>query len=316
MQIRKLSSDGPEISAMGYGAWEAGGDMWGSAVEERVVLEAMHAAIDTGINWIDTAEAYGDGASERLVGRVAKDRPGEVLVFTKVAHFASGARPQDVRRAITGSLDRLGVDAVDLYQIHWPAERVVPVEETWGAMSELVDEGLVRHIGVSNFDRPLIERCLAIRHVDSVQNQYSLLHPEDRRELLPWLQEQGIGYLAYGPLAFGLLGGRITSETRFEEDDWRSGGPHPLGYYRDLFAPGKFERSLERVDRLRPIAGRLGLNLPSLAIAAVTATPGITGAIAGSRRPEHVAANAEAGGVELDADVLAEIEGAVGADDG
>lgn len=316
MQIRKLGVAGPEISAVGHGAWEAGGEMWGSAVEDRVVIDAMHAAIDHGINWIDTAEAYGDGASERLVGRVAKDRPGEVLIYTKVAWFTSGARPGDVRRAITASLGRLGVDAVELYQIHWPAEHVVPVEETWGAMSELVDEGLVRHIGVSNFDRPLIERCLAIRHVDSVQNQYSLLHPDDRRELLPWLQERGIGYLAYGPLAFGLLGGRMTSETRFDENDWRSGGSWQLGYYQDLFAPQAFERSLERVDRLRPIADQLGLSLPSLAIAAVIATPGVTGAIAGSRRREHVRNNAEAGDVRLEADVLAEIERAVGTDAG
>jgi aryl-alcohol dehydrogenase-like predicted oxidoreductase len=312
MQMRKLGHAGPEISVIGHGAWEAGGDMWGSAVEDRHVMDAMHAAIDGGVNWIDTAEAYGDGVSERLTGQVVRERRGEVLVFTKVADFASGVRPEDVRRAITGSLDRLGVEAVDLYQIHWPAEHVVPVEETWGAMAELVDEGLVRHIGVSNFDRALIERCLPIRHVDSVQNQYSLLHGQDRADLLPWLQERGIGYLAYGPLAFGILGGTYGPDTTFDESDWRSGGSWQLGYYRDLFAPGAFERSLERVERIRPIAERLGLSLPSLALAATVATPGVTGAIAGSRTVDHVAENARVGDVRLDEDVLAELEAAVG----
>jgi len=251
VRVRKLGNSGPEISVVGHGAWEAGGDMWGSPVEDQHVVDAMHAAIDGGVNWIDTAEAYGDGASERLVGRVAKDRSGEVMLFTKVAHFASGARPEDVRRAITGSLGRLGAEAVDLYQIHWPAEHIVPVEETWGAMAALVDEGLTRWIGVSNFDRALIERCLAIRHVDSVQNQYSLLHLHDRTGLLPWLHEQGIGYLAYGPLAFGILGGNMTSETTFDQGDWRGGGSWQLDYYHDLFAPGAFEQSLAKVERIR-----------------------------------------------------------------
>jgi len=307
MHVRKLGRDGPEISVIGHGAWEAGGDMWGSPVEDQVVLDAMYAALDAGVNWIDTAEAYGDGASERLVGRVAKERPGDVLIFTKVAHFASGARPEDVRRAIVASLDRLGVDVVDLYQIHWPAEHVVPVEETWGAMAELVDEGLARHIGVSNFDRSLIERCLTIRHVDSVQNQYSVLHAEDGDSLLPWLQEQEIGYLAYGPLAFGLLGGTMTPQTTFDDADWRSGGSWQLGYYQDLFAPEAFTRSLRRVDRLRPIADRMGLRVPALALAAAVATPGVTGAIVGSRRPAHVRDNAAVGEMILSEDVLAEV---------
>jgi aryl-alcohol dehydrogenase-like predicted oxidoreductase len=178
-------------------------------------------------------------------------------------------------------------------------------------MAELVDDGLVRYLGVSNFDRPLIERCLAIRHVDSVQNQYSLLHADDRRELLPWLAERGIGYLAYGPLAYGLLGGRMTKDTTFPDDDWRSGRRWKMGYYDELFAPGPFERNIDRVERLRSIADRLGVSVPALALAAVAATPGVTGVIAGSRSRDHVRENAEAGDVELDAATLEEIEAAV-----
>jgi aryl-alcohol dehydrogenase-like predicted oxidoreductase len=309
--MRTLGSRGPEISVVGYGAWEAGGEMWGSPVEQEHILAAMHAAVDAGTNWIDTAEAYGDGRSEELVGKVLRERRGEVMVFTKVAHFASGVRPTDVRRAVVASLARLDVDAIDLYQVHWPAEDVCPIEETWGAMAELVDQGLVRFIGVSNFDRPLIERCLAIRRVDSVQNQYSLLHADDRADLLPWLADQGIGYLAYGPLAYGLLGGRMTKDTTFADDDWRSGRRWAMGYYEELFARGRFERNVERVERLRPIADRFGVPVPTLALAALTAMRGVTGVIAGSRTPHHVRENAAAGDLDLDGQTLGEIERAV-----
>ena len=313
MERRTLGAKGPEISVIGYGAWEAGGSMWGEEIPDDEVLRAMHAAIDAGMNWIDTAEAYGAGRSEELVGRILAERRDEVLVFTKVAHFVSGARPQDVHRAIRGSLERLGADHVDLYQIHWPHEERVPVEETWGAMAEVQDEGLARCIGVSNFDRRLVERCLAIRHVDSVQNQFSLLHRNDEEGLLPWLAEQGVGYLAYGPLAFGLLTGAITKETTFAPNDWRSGGEWNLGYYRDLFAPGVIDRQLERVDRLRPIAERVGIDLPTLALRAAIDATGVTAVIAGSRNPRHVEQNARAGDLSLDDATLRDVRAVLGA---
>lgn len=310
MRTKRLGAHGPEISVVGYGAWEAGGDVWGSPVEQEDIVAAMHAAIDAGMNWIDTAEAYGDGRSEELVGKVLRDRRDEVMVFTKVAPFASGARAEDVRRAIVGSLARLDVEVIDLYQVHWPS-RDVPVAETWGAMAELVDEGLARFIGVSNFDRELVERCVRIRHVDSVQNHYSLLHADDRADLLPWLAERGIGYLAYGPLAFGLLGGSITRDTTFDDDDWRSGRRWRVEYYDELFSPGRFERNLDRVERLRPIADRLGVPLAALALAALTHTSGVTGVIAGSTKRDHVRENASAGDLRIDEATLNEIERAV-----
>jgi aryl-alcohol dehydrogenase-like predicted oxidoreductase len=311
MELRTLGRNGPKISVVGYGAWEAGDAMWGAAGDEHDALAAMHAAVDAGCTWIDTAEAYGDGRSEELVGRLIAERGREdVMVFTKVAHFVSGARPQEVRRAIIGSLERLGTDHVDLFQIHWPHDDV-PVEETWGAMAELQDEGLARAIGVSNFDRSLIERCLAVRHVDSVQNQLSLLHPQDAAELIPWLGEQGVGYLAYGPLAFGLLTGAFTTETTFDDGDWRSGTRWQLGYYEELFAPGRFEANLERVEELRPIAERAGVSVATLALRAVLEVPFVSGVIAGSRRPTHVRANAAAGEIVLDHATLAAVRDAV-----
>lgn len=305
MERRRLGTQGPEISVIGYGAWGAGGDMWGEAVPAERVKAAMHAAIDGGVNWIDTAEAYGDGRSEVLVGEVIRDRRDDVMVFTKVAPFATGTRPDEIHKAIRGSLERLGLDVIDLFQVHWPDEERVPVEETWGAMAACVDEGLARWIGVSNFDRDLVERCVSVRHVDAVQNEFSLLDPEDP-SFLAWLEERGIGYLAYGPLAYGLLTGAVSRETTFAPDDWRSGAWN-LGYYERLFAPGVLERHLDTLDDLRAIADREGIDLSTLALRALIATPGVTAAIAGSRNPEHVRANAAAGDATLRDETLVEV---------
>lgn len=306
METRRLGAHGPEISVVGFGAWEAGGDEWGHRPAEDAV-RAMHAAIDAGVTWIDTAEVYGKGRSEKLVGQVLRDRPGEVMVFSKVAHFGSGLRPADIRRAIRGSLDRLGTDRIDLYQIHWPAEHEVPVEDAWGTLAELADEGVVRYVGVSNFDRALVERCLGIRHVDAVQNRLSLLELRDRERLLPWLAERGIGYLGYSPLAFGLLTGVVTRATRFEADDWRS-GEGDVGYYDEYFAPDVIGPHLSRVERLGAVADRLGVPVGTLAIRAVLDLDGVSGVIVGSRDERHVRANARAGDLAIDVSARKEIE--------
>ena len=161
MPERRLGRDGPAISAVGYGAWQAGGAEWGEPRSDAEVVAAIRAAVDAGMTWIDTAEVYGDGTSERLVGRALEGRRDGVLVFSKVAPEpdGSGIRPDQVRTAVRVAVTRSGSTTLDLYQVHWPDDGV-PVEETWGAMAELVSEGLVRGIGVSNFDRPLVERCL------------------------------------------------------------------------------------------------------------------------------------------------------------
>jgi aryl-alcohol dehydrogenase-like predicted oxidoreductase len=307
MRRQRLGSSGPEISVIGYGAWEAGGDVWGSNPSDERVLEAIRAGLEAGINWIDTAEVYGDGWSEELVSRAMADRRDEVFLATKVAPRPGGTgfRADEVRAACEGSLKRLGTDRIDLYQLHWP-DRNVPVEETWQAMAALVDDGLVRHIGVSNHGRELIERCEAIRHVDSLQPHFSMLQLQNR-ELIRWCGDQGIGVVCYGPLAYGLLTGAITKDTRFDPDDWRS-GRQGVSYYPRMFAPGKIERSLAVTDALRPIAERLGITVGQLALAWTVHQPGVTAAIAGSRNPEHVRQNAGAGEVRLDEGTLAEIE--------
>ncbi len=306
MQSRRLGSEGPEISLIGFGAWEAGGSGWGRPVPEDQVLSAMTAAFDSGMTWVDTAEIYGEGRSEELVGKAVRGRE-DVAVFTKVAPGASGVDARSVRRAAEASLRRLRRDVIDLYQVHWPS-RQVALEETWEAMAELVEDQLVRHVGLSNFGQDQIERCEAIRHVDSLQHHFSLLHQAGREDLFPFCQANGTGVICYGPLAYGLLTGVITAETEFDTDDWRSGS-RGFSYYDELFAPGVIGRNLEVVDALRPVAARVGVTLAQLALAWVVHQHGVTGAIAGSRSAGHVAENAEAGAVELGPDDLAEIEG-------
>ena len=305
MRRRRLGSQGPELSVIGFGAWEAGGGSeWGRSPHEGQVLDAIRAVFDTGIDWIDSAEVYGRGRSEELVGRAVAGRRDEVRIASKVAPEpeGSGFEAAQVRSACEGSLRRLGTDHLDLYQLHWPDERGVPLEETWGAMAALVEEGLVRFVGVSNFDRALIERCEAIRHVDSLQQEFSMLRLEDR-DLIRWCGEQGTGVLSYGPLAYGLLTGAITSRTRFDEGDFRPEDP--------LFAPGELERNLRVVEALRPVADRLGVSPAQLALAWNGHQPGVTSAIAGSRDPEHVRSNAAAGDVELDDATLTELDAIV-----
>ena len=305
MKTQRLGSQGPALSVVGFGAWEAGGEAYGPNESEEQVIEAIHAGLDAGINWIDTAEAYGRGTSERIVGRAIEGRRDDVVIATKVAPPSEGTghRASEVRRACEGSLERLGVDWIDLYQLHWPASGV-PLEETWEAMAGLVEDGLVRWIGLSNYSREQIERCEAIRHVDSLQPQFSLLHVK-HRELIEWCATNGTGVIPYGPLAYGLLTGAISAETTFHPSDWRHSGGS--SYYDNLFAPGKLERSLAVVEGMRPVADRLGITMAQLALAWTFHQPGVTSAIAGSRNPKHVRQNAEAGDVELDQKTLEEL---------
>jgi aryl-alcohol dehydrogenase-like predicted oxidoreductase len=304
MRMRQLGSRGPDLSAIGFGSWEAGGDAWGANESEETVIGAIRAGLDSGINWIDTAEVYGKGVSETLVGRAVAERRDQVLVATKVGPSpeGSGFRPEEVRAGCEGSLGRLGVDVIDLYQLHWPDSTGVRIEDTWGAMSELQDAGKVRHIGVSNFDRGLIERCEAIRHVDSLQQEFSMLALDDR-DLIRWCGEQGTGVVSYGPLGFGLLTGTISREQAMSASDWRRAEDD--GPFRDE----NLDRDFTIVQALRPIADRLGITMAQLALAWNISQPGVTSAIAGSRDPGHTRDNAAAGDLELDEKALAEIEG-------
>jgi len=309
MKTRRLGSQGPELSVVGYGAWEAGGTSWGPNESDDAVIAAMRAALDAGVNWVDTAEVYGDGVSESLVGRAVAGHH-DVVVASKVGPQpeGSGFRPEQIRAACDASLGRLGTDRIDLYQLHWPDADGPAVEESWGAMAELQDAGKVRWIGVSNFDRGLIERCESVRHVDSLQPEFSMLNRR-HAELIRWCGERGTGVVSYGPLAFGLLTGTITERTSFAQGDWRGETSEPDDPDDvDLFDPRVLPKAREVVDRLRPIAERLQVTLPELALAWNTHQPGVTSAIAGSRNPRHVRSNAAAGDLSIPADSLAELD--------
>jgi methylglyoxal reductase len=306
MKMQRLGSQGPQISVVGYGAWEIGGG-WGTNPADDEMIAAMHAAFDAGVNWVDTAEVYGKARrSEEVVGRALADHP-DVMLFTKVAPApnGSGFTPEGVRAGAELSLKTTGRSVIDLFQLHW-RDKDIPVEETWGAMAQLVEDGLVRYIGVSNFDVALLERCKAVRHVDSLQPQFSALVREAADEVLPWCAENGTGSICYGPLAYGLLTGTIDATTTFEENDWRS-GKGGMSYYTRLFAPDVIDGHLEVVSALRVIADGLGMGLPELALAWVFHQRGVTGAIAGSRRAAHTVQNARAGDVTLDQATLDEI---------
>jgi aryl-alcohol dehydrogenase-like predicted oxidoreductase len=309
MRTQRLGSAGPELTVIGFGAWEAGGAQWGTPRPEDEVVGAIRAVLDTEINWIDTAEVYGQGRSEELVGRAIAGHRDDLLLASKVAPapHGSGFRAADVRRACEASLRRLGTDRIDLYQLHWPDEEI-PVEEPWGAMASLVDDGLVRWIGVSNFDRPLIERCEAIRHVDSLQQEFNMVQRSDA-DLLRWCGESGTGVVTYGPLAYGLLTGTIDMSATFGEDDHRSRPESPL-------APDRRHLGLAVVDAMRPVAERVGCTLAQLALAWNVRQPGVTSAIAGSTNARHVVANAEADAIDLDAATLAELDRAAALADG
>jgi aryl-alcohol dehydrogenase-like predicted oxidoreductase len=309
---RSLGSRGPEISAIGMGGWEAGGT-WGDNPPDNQIIAAYHAGFDAGIDWVDTAEVYGPRTSERLVARAVADRD-EVKLFTKVGPkpLGHGYEPRAIRAAAEGSLRRLGRDVIDLFQVHQPVPGM-DVEAAWEAMAALADDGLARCIGVSNFDREQLEVCQRIRPVDSLQPNLSMLY-RPLADLIAWCGEQGIGVIAYGPLAFGLLTGAITADTHFGEDDWRSGNtdvPPVLALYRALFAPDVFPDHLRKVEALGPIAERLGITRAQLALAWAADQPGVTGVICGTRSARRALENAAAGSVELSAEDRAEIESAL-----
>jgi aryl-alcohol dehydrogenase-like predicted oxidoreductase len=319
VRTRQLGSQGPEITVVGFGAWAIGGSWtWGwGPQDDAESIAAIRHALDSGINWIDTAAVYGHGHSEEIVGRGLNGSSSgdEVYVFTKCGQnwyesanreAVADLRPESIRFECEQSLKRLGVERIDLYQFHWPDDATATeVEDSWSTMVELIEQGKVRWGGVSNFDTELLERCEAIRHVDSLQPPYSLIARAARTQVIPWCRDHGTGVIVYSPMQAGLLTGAFSRERveSLPPDDWRRRG-------HDFREP-TLSRNLQLVDRLRPIAEELGTTLPALAVAWTLATPGVTGAIVGARRPHQVDGWLPAGDLELDTDVLARIDAAI-----
>ena len=297
MTTRKLGKQGPEISRLGFGAWAIGGGGWAfgwGPQDDDASLATMRHALERGINWIDTAAVYGLGHSEEVVGRLLRELPTaeRPYVFTKcglvwderkpMKEARQVLEPASIRRECEASLRRLGVEQIDLYQFHWPDDSGVRVEDSWGEMIKLVDAGKVRWIGVSNFDTKLLQRCEALRHVDSLQPPFSLIKREVGAAEIPWCAQHGIGVIAYSPMQSGLLTER-WSAARLQQlaaDDWRRRSEH--------FRSPALERNLALRDALKPIAERLGSNTGEVAVAWTLAWPGVTGAIVGARSPEQV----------------------------
>src|SRR3954447_7862147 len=285
MQRRVLGRSGFEISTIGLGTWAIGGHMWGGQDDAQSV-EAIHAAIDHGVNWVDTAPIYGSGHSETVVGRAVKQLPSSrrPLVFTKFGLGIDSTTPTrsasaaDVAAECEASLRRLGVDHIDLYQLHWPAPQ--PIAETAAACNRLLEAGKIRAIGVSNFSVAQLEEWVATGvPLHSDQPPFSILRPAVKHDVLPWCASHDVGVISYSPLFRGLLFGTWTRDKQFAADDARS-------THKD-YAGARFQRHLQAVDDIRAIAASGGLSVPQLCVGVLLATPGLTGVIAGARNAQQ-----------------------------
>ena len=318
MRRRPIGTSGIELSVVGLGGYELGtGGHPGWALEgeeppSRERIDAtIRASLDAGVNWIDTAEEYHAGGNESAIGEsIDRLGAGEMLVCTKLwpAPEGSGFDHDGVHRGIRASLERLGRDHTDMYLLHAPDEEI-PIEETWAAMDEVRREGLARAIGLSNHERPTIERALAVATVDLVQEGLSMVDYLDDRELLAWCGEHGIAAQVYEPLGSSMLTGAITRET--DVDALWGGHLKEWSMFGRLFEGERFDRSMDVVDGLRKLGDAWGASVPQLAIAWVLAQPGVTTAIAGTTNPEHARANAAAADLRLSAEQLDQLEALV-----
>jgi aryl-alcohol dehydrogenase-like predicted oxidoreductase len=291
LATRVLGESDLHLTPIGYGAWAIGGGNWEfgwGAQDERESLAAIERAVDSGINWIDTAAVYGLGHSEEVVGRALKKRATKPLVFTKCSMRWDSQRRiyrslsrESLREELEASLRRLGVDAIDLYQIHWPNPED-EIEEGWETLAGFKEQGKVRYIGVSNFSIEQMKRAQAIAPITSLQPPYSLLRRDIEKEILPFCQQNRIGVINYSPMVSGLLTGKMTAERvrNLPQDDWRKRSPN--------FRSPKLERNLALAELLREIGKTHGVEPGVAAIAWTLRQPAITAAIVGARRPDQV----------------------------
>jgi aryl-alcohol dehydrogenase-like predicted oxidoreductase len=312
LETTQLGQTGLEITRVGFGAWAIGGGGWefgwGPQDDEQSIA-AIHHALEQGINWIDTAAAYGFGRSEQIVGRALDGLAERPYVFTKCSLLEGPDRTvvHSLKRdSILGeaeaSLQRLRLDTIDLYQIHWPTP-ATDIEEGWAALAELKQQGLVRHIGVSNFDVDQLRVIQQIAPVETLQPQYSLIEREIEREILPFAEREGIGVIGYSPMGSGMLTGRMSRERieQLPDDDWRK---------RDeRFHEPELSRNLDLVERLKKVADHHDTSPGAVAVAWTLRNPAVDGAIVGFRRPDQVDPILAAASLELTDEDLAGIEG-------
>src|ERR1700751_1050864 len=316
MDLRKLGNSDLQLTPVGFGAWAIGGSGWEFAwgqQEDADSIAAIECALELGENWIDTAAVYGTGHSEEIVAQALKQWKGKrPFVFTKcVLRWDENRKVyQDhsaasIRKECEDSLRRLQTDVIDLYQMHWPPRDNGPgLEEAWEAMNELKKEGKVRWVGVSNSDVEQMKRATRIAPITSDQPPYSILRRAVEAEILPHCEKNGIGVISYAPMASGLLTGAMTREraAALPADDFRSRNPE--------FKDPQLSKNLELVERLRQVGARHGRGPGEVAVAWVLRHPAITGAIVGARNAKQVEGVMRAGELKLNADEIAEIEGA------
>ena len=313
MELRPFGRTGLEVSAIGFGCWEVGGGY--GDVEEGAFDNAVGRALDLGINCFDTAEGYGMGASERALGQALGSRRDEAVVVTKFGmNYRDKPNLRDSSRervlaSIDKSLENLGTDWVDVFMVHWP-DRETPFEETMDALDEVVRSGKARFVGVSNFKRDDIEACMGTRNVDVVQYGWNMFDRRMQREILPYCEEHGIGFMAYGSLCFGLLTGTFTEDHDFGSADWRSrqGKMGSIKMFENLFGAESFPRNVRAVEELKGVAAGYGRSLPQLALRWAISNPAVSTALVGCRNIAEVEDNAKAIDFTISDTDLAEID--------
>lgn len=315
MKTRRLGNSDLDVTLIGFGAWAIGGGNWQfgwGSQEDSVSIQAILRALELGINWIDTAAVYGLGHSEQVVAKALAQWAGRrPYVFTKCGMIWNDERKVDyslrrrsIRTECENSLRRLAVDAIDLYQIHWPADDLPETEEGWSELAKLQKEGKVRWIGVSNFSLEELRRIQAIAPITSLQPPYSLIRREIEAQILPWCKEQNIGVIVYSPMGSGLLTGAMNQKrvAALAPDDWRSCNPE--------FQEPKLSRNLMLADRLGVVGKRHGRTPGEVAIAWTLRHPAVTGAIVGARNAKQVDGIIGGSELELSSQEVAEIEAA------
>jgi len=313
MKTKQLGNSDLFITPVGFGAWAIGGSGWEFAwgdQDDHASIAAIHRALELGVNWIDTAAVYGMGHSEEVVSRALKSWPGKrPYVFTKCGlrwDERGKVHPlltaDSIRAECENSLRRLGVETIDLYQVHWPVDDTTELEEGWKAMAQLQQAGKVRWIGVSNFNIEQMQIAQSIAPITSLQPPYSLIRREVEEEVLPFCHLEEIGVIVYSPMASGLLTGAMTRErvARLPEGDWRSRSPE--------FQEPKLSKNLALVARLRDIGTRHGRPPGHVAIAWTLRHPAVTGAIVGARSARQVEETFASSGFRLNDADIAEIE--------
>jgi aryl-alcohol dehydrogenase-like predicted oxidoreductase len=313
MEHRPFGQTGLQVSAVGFGCWEIGGG-YGS-IEESQFIQAVHKALDVGINCFDTAEAYGFGASERSLAKALGNRRKEAIVVTKFGvgyqeapNFRDSSR-QRVMASIDKSLQNLNTDYVDVYMVHWPDVNT-PFEETLRALDDLVQQGKVRSVGISNFRLNQIEESMRTRRVDVAQYCWNMFDRRMQQEIYPYCQAQSIGVMAYGSLSYGLLTGTFTESMDFGSDDWRArrGRMGSITLFQHLFGPDYFPKNLRVVEELKAMAGRYGKTLPQFALRWTLSNPVISTALVGCRNVNEVEDNIGALGWSISETDMKEID--------